>query len=158
VGEVEREVLTSLLCEECGGMVASKENASCQECGRELDENRFDEFRSAKKAVASLLRSQVKPSGAAPQFMDMLDGLFHHHNITFVRCCQAALCSAIVRDNLGEAIQWGEMLMGAARKVKGSKAHQELALRLARVKEEMGDKEGAEDLREEAGESFLVPS
>ena len=74
--------------------------------------------------------------------------------------------------------------MGAARKVKGSKAHQELALRLvhlghlvnigvskivgitfiviiarlARVKEEMGDKEGAEDLREEAGESFLVPS
>ena len=26
--------------------------------------------------------------------------------------------------------------------------------RLARVKEEMGDKDGAEDLREEAGESF----
>ena len=43
-------------------VVASKENASCQECGRELDENRFDEFRSAKKAVASLLRSQVKAS------------------------------------------------------------------------------------------------
>ena len=87
MGEVEREVLTSLLCEECGGMVASKvmmvmmlmmvmkvmvvmvvmvvaskENASCQECGRELDENRFDEFRSAKKAVASLLRSQVEAS------------------------------------------------------------------------------------------------
>ena len=53
--------------------------------------------------------------------------------------------------------------------MKGSKAHQELALRfvivfvnlisivmttrLARVKEEMGDKEGAEDLREEARET-----
>ena len=30
--------------------------------------------------------------------------------------------------------------------------------RLARVKEEMGDKDGAEDLREEAGESFPIPS
>ena len=59
--------------------------------------------------------------------------------------------------------------------MKGSKAHQELALRLpdtqfvvaifvnlinilmiprlARVKDEMGDKEGAEDLREEARET-----
>ena len=81
----------------------------------------------------------------------------------------------------GEAVQWGDTLIGAARKVKGSKAHRELALRwainnlgiinifvivfgnimsimmiitrLARVKEEMGDKEGAEDLREEARES-----
>jgi len=153
VGEEEREVLTSLLCEECGGMVASKENARCRECGKELGENRFEEFRSAKKAIASLLRSQVKPSGAASQFMDLLEGLFHPHNLTYVRCCQAALCSAIVRDNLGEAVQWGDTLIGAARKVKGSKAHQELALRLARVKEEMGDKEGAEDLREEARES-----
>ena len=57
VGEEEREVLTSLLCEECGGRVASKEKARCQECGRELDENRFEEFRLAKKAIASLLRT-----------------------------------------------------------------------------------------------------
>ena len=47
---------------------------------------------------------QVKPSGAASQFMDLLEGLFHPHNLTYVRCCQAALTSAIVRDNLGEAL------------------------------------------------------
>ena len=113
---------------------------------------RFDEFRSAKKAVASLLRSHVKPSGAAPQFMDLLDGLFHPHNLTYVRCCQAslfspfdftlleiiqmwqaALCSAIIREHLDEASQWGEALMGAARMVKGTKAHLELASRLLTV-------------------------
>ena len=60
VGEEEREALTSMLCEECGGMVAAKENARCPACGKEVDENRFDEYRSAKKAVASLLRSQVR--------------------------------------------------------------------------------------------------
>ena len=117
VGEEEREALTSMLCEECGGMVAAKVNARCPACGKEVDENRFDEYRSAKKAVASLLRSQVrmanglqstrppiissqmtidhrpltlnndqvKPSGAAPQFMDMLEGLFHPHNLIYVR-------------------------------------------------------------------------
>ena len=60
MGEEEREALTSMLCEECGGMVAAKENARCPACGKEVDENRFDEYRSAKKAVASLLRSQVR--------------------------------------------------------------------------------------------------
>ena len=40
-------------------------NARCRECGRELGENRFEEFRSAKKAIASLLRSQVNILPAA---------------------------------------------------------------------------------------------
>ena len=80
--------------------------------------------------------------------MDLLDGLFHPHNLTYVRCCQAssfspshltllkiikiwqaALCSAIIREDLSEALQWGEALMDAARMVKGSKAHLELASR-----------------------------
>ena len=55
-----------------------------------LGEKRFEEFRFAKKAVTSLLRSHIKPSGAAPQFMDLLDGLFHPQNLTYVRCCQAS--------------------------------------------------------------------
>merc|ERR1711879_286864 len=87
--------------------------------------------------------------------MDMLEGLFHPHNLVYVRCCQAALCSAIVREQLGEALQWGETLMEAARLVRGSKAHQELALRLARVKEELGDQEGAEAVQSsQAGEGL----
>ena len=79
--------------------------------------------------------------------MDLLDGLFHPHNLTYVRCCQAsfssfhltllkviktwqaALCSAIIREELSEALQWGEALMDAARMVKGSNAHLELASR-----------------------------
>ena len=69
VGEEEREVLTSLLCEECRGRVASKQNARCRECGREMDEKRFEEFRLAKKAIASLLRSQVN-------LLDLLDAVY----------------------------------------------------------------------------------
>jgi len=134
----DRILLTSMKCQgNCGGNPVTMD-ISCSECGKEVGEDEIDEYRAGEQAVEDLLGSKIMPSGAAPMYMELLTDLFHPCNLTRVKCCQAAMTSCILRDQLEEAVEWGEQLMGAVQRMaEGSEAHRELERRMARIKEEL---------------------
>ena len=104
-------LLGSMLCQGCGAAVVPKEGAECASCGASVTFSQEDEYKASARAVTVLLRSKMMPSGAAPQYMDLLTELFHPCNLTYVRCCQAALCSCVLRGEVMAmaALVWGDL-------------------------------------------------
>lgn len=148
----EHHLLGSMLCQDCGEPVAPVEGVVCLTCGETVTTSQEEEYRVAARGVAVLLRSKQMSSGAASLYMDLLTTLFHPCNLVRVRCCEAAVTSCVLRGEVVAALVWGDQLLQAARLARGSKAHRELVGRLAVLMGEVGDWEGAEEMRAEATE------
>ena len=75
------------------------------------------------------------PKDAAPECMELMTGLIHPYNLTYVRCCQvltshlafwqgftfgcflhqASVQSCLLQGNLKQALDWCHLLLGTAR-------------------------------------------
>ena len=47
--------------------------------------------------LQAVLDARVRPQDAAPQCMELMTGLFHPSDLTYLRCSQAALQSCILQ-------------------------------------------------------------
>ena len=141
----DKAFLNSIRCQKCTGRpVQIQEDcfvATCTFCNREVDQITIREYFEVKEAVKKVIVLEQIPSDAASQCMELMTGLFHPYDVTYLTICGLALTDCILQNKLTEALEFGEILMNVLRKfAKGSPAHVELLLRIMKIQAELRQK------------------
>jgi len=142
VKEDQRYLLSSLRCDgQCGGRPVGAESGHCSHCGQGVGRARLDEYRAVRNAVEAVLDAKKTPQNAAPDCMELMTGLIHPYNLTYVRCCQASVQSCLLQGNLKQALDWCDLLLGTARSLaRNSEAHQELVEKAQLIENAISEK------------------
>ena len=139
----DKEYLTSIRCQKCSGrpvhVSQSKAEMVCKHCKETPDCATITEYFQIKAAVEKVLRQDQIPADAAPQCLELMTGLFHPYDITYVSTCALAMKDTIMQNRLAQAVEFGDILLGVVRRfARGSPAQAELVHRLMRLQAELG--------------------
>jgi len=149
----EREFLESLRCQKCSGRPVAltveqdQMETKCSYCNEIVGTETLEEYNEIKRAVDTVLAMEQIPCDAAPQCVELMTGLFHPYNLTYLACCQVAVTDCILQNRLQEALEFADILLGVTRRLaKGSTAQVDLIIRMMRLQAEIGSKESLDQL------------
>jgi len=147
----DRDYLSSVRCQKCTGrpVKVTMENkvSTCTSCNEDVEEDTLKEYFEIKDAVESVLKMEQIPEDAAPQCMELMTGLFHPYDLTYIATCQMAITDCILQNRLTEALEFAQIILGVSRKMaRGSSAQVELVIRMMRLLAELGSKKELDDL------------
>ena len=142
----DRDYLNSIRCQKCSGRPVAIEKetepAICSFCDNNADQSTIEEYFEVKRAVEKLTQMEQIPADAAPQCMELMTGLFHPYDLTYIKICSMALTDCLLQNNLKQALEFSDILLGVVKKfAKGSPAHVELMERIMTIHAVMGDKQ-----------------
>merc|ERR1719347_374179 len=79
--------------------------------------------------------------------MELMTGLFHPYNLTYISTCQMALTDCILQNRLRQGLEFAQILLSVSRRLaKGSAAQVELVIRMMRLQAELGLKEELDEV------------
>ena len=147
----ERDFLESIRCQKCSGrpvrVEKNQEEAQCSFCKEFVEEGTLKEYFDIKQAVEKVLDMDEIPADAAPQCMELMTGLFHPYNLTYISTCQVALTDCILQNRLRQGLEFAQILLSVSRRLaKGSPAQVELVIRMMRLLAELGMKEELDEV------------
>ena len=146
----DKEYLTSIRCQHCSGRpvhVSEHHEAVCKTCKEKSDWSTVEEYHQIKAAVKKVLRLEQVPADSAPQCLELMTGLFHPYDITYIATCSLAMTDSIMQSRLHQAVEYGDILLSVVRRFAlGSVAQMELVVRLMRLSGELGRREKVDKL------------
>lgn len=87
------------------------------------------------------------PADAAPQCMELMTGLFHRYDLTYIEMCTRALTDCLLQNSLKQALDYSDILYGVVQKfAKGSPAHLELVERIMTIHAVMGNQHKLDEI------------
>ena len=97
------------------------------------------EYFEIKTAVEKVLSLEEIPADAAPECLELMTGLFHPYDLTYIRTCSLAITDSIMQNRLHQALEFGNIVLSVVRRLApGSSAQLELMMRLMRIQAELG--------------------
>ena len=139
----DKEYLSSIRCQKCSGrpvQVSQTEVvAACKACKERPDCATIREYFDVKTAVEKVLSMEEIPADAAPECLELMTGLFHPYDLTYIRTCSLAITDSIMQNRLHQAVEFGNIVLSVVRRfAPGSPALLELVTRLMRIQAELG--------------------
>ena len=140
----DKDYLSSIRCQKCSGrpVAIKKENeaANCSYCDNVTEKSTLEEYFEVKRAVEKVIDMEQIPADAAPQCMELMTGLFHPYDLTYIEICSLALTDCLLQNSLKQALEYSDILLSVIKKfAKGSPAHIELIERIMTIHAEMGE-------------------
>ena len=124
--------------------MVARTGSECQHCGTEVEPALAQEYTDVRAAVEAVLSRPTVPPDAAPQCVELVTGLLHPLDPTYIAILQLAITDCLLQvdrtlcrdvlhhpqDRLGRALEYGRLLLGSARRLaRGSPAQLELTTR-----------------------------
>ena len=139
----DKEYLSSVRCQKCSGRPVHVSQvevvAVCKACKESADCSTIREYFNIKTAVEKVLSMDQIPADAAPECLELMTGLFHPYDLTYIRACSLAITDSIMQNRLHQAVEFGNIVLPVVRRFAlGSPAQLELVMRLMRIEAELG--------------------
>ena len=139
----DRDYLSSIRCPNCCGwpvMVGHQyEEAVCSYCDEVVEEQIVAKYFKVKGEVKVLLSNEKIKKGIAYQCMNMMSGLFHAYDLTYIAACEVALTDCVIENKAMKGLNIAQIMFEVSRRMaRGSSAQVELALRMMRLQAELG--------------------
>ena len=147
----DKEYLSSIRCQKCSGrpvhVSQTEAVAACKACQERPDCATIREYFEIKTAVEKVLSLEEIPADAAPECLELMTGLFHPYDLTYIRTCSLAITDSIRQNRLHQALEFGNIVLAVVRRfAPGSSAQLELMMRLMRIQAELGRREELDKL------------
>ena len=117
----DRDYLSSIRCPNCcvwPVMVGHQyEEAVCSYCDEAVDEQIVAKYFKVKGEVKELLSNEKIQKGIASQCMNMMSGLFHSYDLTYMAACQVALTDCVIHNKTMEGLNIAQIMFKVSRRM-----------------------------------------